>query len=93
MTPSALWPYSCPMKLPPFYDGLGALVTLLLLLAVIVYPLCGQEVPQFILLPFTTATGWVFRGSVGAANDWWHQKRSTPNGAASPTGPASPSPQ
>lgn len=77
------------MKLPPFYDAVAALVTLILLLAVIVYPICGKEVPEVILLPFTTAIGWVFRGGVGAANDWWHQKRSTPNGPASPTGAAS----
>jgi hypothetical protein len=62
------------MKLPPFYDVLGAAVTLLLLLAVIAYPLGGKAIPQEILTPFSVAMGWVFRGATGIANDYMHRK-------------------
>ena len=80
------------MKLPPFYDGVGALVTLALLLAVIVYPLFGHEIPQLLESSFAASIGWVFRGSVGAANDFLHQRKGGPNGSASPTGSDSPAP-
>jgi len=76
------------MKLPPFYDVVAALVTCILLIGVLIYPLCGQGVPEEIRTAFAVAMGWVFRGGVGVANDFIHQKRSTPNGSPSPTGPA-----
>jgi hypothetical protein len=72
-------PYSFPMKLPPFYDLVAALVTCILLIGVICYPLLGHAIPQEILTPFAVAMGWVFRGGVGVANDYYHQKRSAPN--------------
>lgn len=62
------------MKVTPWYDMLGAVVTIVLLLAVITYPLCGKAIPQEILTPFTVAMGWVFRGATGAANDYMHRK-------------------
>ena len=93
MTALGPWPYSFPMKPPPFYDGLGGLVALVLLSAVIIYPLCGHEIPQLLESTFAAAIGWVFRGGVGVANDFIHQKRSTPNGSPGSTGPASPGSQ
>lgn len=65
------------MKLPPFYDIVGAAVTLILLLAVIIYPLCGKAIPQEILTPFSVAVGWVFRGATGIANDYMHRTEVT----------------
>jgi hypothetical protein len=62
------------MKPPPFYDIVGAVVTLLLLFAVIAYPLCGKAIPQEILVPFSTAMGWVFRGAAQVANELSHRK-------------------
>lgn len=63
------------MKVPPFYDVIGAVVTLLLLVAVIAYPLFGRDVPQAILTPFSVAMGWVFRGAAQVANDYSHRKK------------------
>lgn len=63
------------MKLPPFYDVVGAVVTLLLLAAVIAYPLLGHDIPQAILTPFSVAMGWIFRGATQAANDYSHRKK------------------
>jgi hypothetical protein len=80
------------MKLPPFYDVVAALVTCILLTGVIIYPLCGQVIPEEIRTAFAVAMGWVFRGGVGAANDFIHRERSAPNGPASPTGSAAPHP-
>jgi hypothetical protein len=68
------------MKLPPFYDIIGACVTLILLAAVVAYPLCGKTVPQEVLTPFSVAMGWVFRSATGAANDFMHRERSNGNG-------------
>jgi hypothetical protein len=62
------------MKLPPFYDIVGAAVTLLLLLAVISYPLCGHVIPEEIRTAFAVAMGWVFRSAAGVANDYMHRK-------------------
>ena len=81
------------MRLPPFYDAVAALVTLVLLIAVIIYPLCGQDVPDYLRDALLPALGWVFRGSVGVANDWWHTRNGGQNGPPSPTGSASPGPQ
>jgi hypothetical protein len=81
------------MKPPPFYDVVAALVTCILVIGVFIYPLCGQAIPEEIRTAFAVAMGWVFRGGVGAANDFIHRERSTPNGPARPTGPASPGPQ
>jgi len=78
------------MKLPPFYDAVAALFGLILLGAVIMYPLMGHEVPQLVESAFTLALGWVFRGGVGAANDWWHTRNGGQNGQPSPVGPAPP---
>jgi hypothetical protein len=80
------------MKLPPFYDVIAGLVTLILLIGVIIYPLCGHDIPEVILLPFSTAMGWVFRGGVGVANDYLHRERSAPNGEPTATPPAPPAP-
>jgi len=65
------------MKAPPFYDIIGAVVTLVLLVAVIAYPLCGHDIPQAILTPFSIAMGWVFRGATAIGNDYLHRKEST----------------
>jgi len=73
------WPYSFLMKPPPFYDLLAALVTCILLIGVISYPLLGHEIPEEIRTAFTVAIGWVFRGGAGIVNDYLHQKRSAPN--------------
>jgi len=62
------------MKLPPFYDILGAVVTLLLLVAVIAYPLVGQAIPEEIRTAFAVAMGWVFRGVTQVANEFTHRK-------------------
>ena len=68
------------MKLPPFYDILGAAVTLLLLLAVIAYPLAGHAIPEEIRTAFTVSVGWVFRGAAQVANEFTHRKGSNDNG-------------
>jgi hypothetical protein len=62
------------MKSPPFYDVLGAVVALLLLLAVIAYPLAGHAIPEEIRTVFTVAMGWVFRGAAQVANEFAHRK-------------------
>jgi ATP/ADP translocase len=62
------------MKVPPFYDIVGAVVTLFLLFAVIAYPLCGTAIPEEIRTAFAVAMGWVFRGATGIANDYLHRK-------------------
>lgn len=62
------------MKLPPFYDIMGAAVTLLLLFAIIAYPLAGQAIPDEIRTAFTVAMGWVFRGAAQVANEFAHRK-------------------
>jgi hypothetical protein len=62
------------MKLPPFYDLVGAAVTLLLLLAVIAYPLAGHAIPEEIRTAFAVAMGWVFRGAAQVANEFAHRK-------------------
>lgn len=64
------------MKIPPFYDLIGAVVTLVLLIAVIAYPLAGQAIPEELRTAFTVAIGWIFRGAAQAANDVYHQRRS-----------------
>jgi hypothetical protein len=72
------------MKAPPFYDIIGAIITLVLLCAVIAYPLCDKAIPQEVLTPFTVAIGWVFRSATGAANDYMHQKGSNNDGEPQP---------
>ena len=62
------------MKPPPFYDIVGAVVTLLLLFAVIAYPLCGNAIPDEIRTAFAVAMGWVFRGATQVANELAHRK-------------------
>lgn len=63
------------MKAPPFYDVVGAVVALLLLVAVIAYPLCGHVIPDEIRTAFAVAMGWIFRSATQAANDYSHRKK------------------
>ena len=62
------------MKLPPFYDIIGAAVTLILLFAVIAYPLTGQAIPEELRTAFSVAIGWAFRGAAQVANEFTHRK-------------------
>lgn len=63
------------MKVPPFYDIIGAVVTLILLCAAIAYPLSGTAIPDEIRTAFAVAMGWVFRGATQIANDYSHRKK------------------
>lgn len=74
------------MKLPPFYDAVAGLVTVLLLVAVIVYPIFGVDTPQIVSSAFAVALGWTFRANVAATNGIIKLRGGTPNGATSPTG-------
>jgi hypothetical protein len=78
------------MKLPSFYDAVAGMVTLLLLVAVIVYPIFGIETPQLIGSAFAVALGWTFRANVAATNGINKLRGGTPNGATSPTSATGP---
>lgn len=75
------------MKLPPFYDVVAALVTVLLLLAVIIYPIFEIDTPELIGSAFAVALGWTFRANVAATNGINRLRGGAPNGQPSPTGP------
>ena len=81
------------MKLPPFYDVVAGLVTVMLLGAVISYPIFGIDTPELIGSAFALALGWTFRANVAATNGINRLRGGTPNGQPSPTGPASPGSQ
>lgn len=81
------------MKLPPFYDAVAAVVTVLLLLAVVIYPIFEIDTPELIGSAFALALGWTFRANVAATNGINRLRGGTPNGSPSPTGPASPGSQ
>ena len=93
MTPSRPWPYSFPMKPPPFLDVIAGLITLILVVAVVVYPIFGVECPQIVASGFAAGLGWILRGAVAVQNGIISRQRSAPNGAPSPTGTASPGSQ
>jgi hypothetical protein len=79
------------MKLPPFYDTIAGIVTLILVGAVVLYPLFGVECPQIIGSGFAVALGWSFRATVAINNGVVNRARSASNGeptARPPTPPA-----
>jgi uncharacterized membrane protein YjjB (DUF3815 family) len=81
------------MKLPPFYDAVAAVVTIMLVAAVVLYPIFGVDAPELISSGFALALGWTFRATVAATNGVNRLKGGTPNGSASPVGAAGPGPQ
>jgi hypothetical protein len=80
------------MKLPPFYDAVAAMVTVLLLLAVIIYPIFKIDTPELIGSAFAVALGWTFRANVAATNGINKMRGGAPNGSTSPTGATGPDP-
>jgi len=80
------------MKVPPFVDLIAGVVTLILVLAVVIYPVSGTECPQIVAQGFALGLGWTFRAGVAIQNGVQNRLRSAPNGSPSPTGPASPTP-
>ncbi len=81
------------MKLPPFYDAVAAAVTVLLLLAVIAYPIFGIDTPELIGSAFALALGWTFRANVAATNGINRLRGGSPNGQPSTAGSAPAGPQ
>ena len=81
------------MKLPPFVDVVAALVTVILVLAVVIYPVSGTECPQIVAQGFALGLGWTFRAGVAVQNGLARRNGGARNGTASPTGPAPPGPQ
>jgi hypothetical protein len=80
------------MKLPPFYDVVAGLVTLILVIAVVTYPLCGVETPQMIGSGFALALGWTFRATVVATNGVARIRGGSSNGDPTTSPPAPPAP-
>ena len=81
------------MKPPPYLDLIAGAVTLILVFAVVTYPIFGVECPQMISTGFAVAMGWTFRAAVAVQNGVNNRLRSASNGQPSPTGPASPGSQ
>jgi len=80
------------MKLPAFYDAVAAVVTVLLLLAVIIYPILEIDTPELIGSAFALALGWTFRANVAVTNGINKLRGGVPNESPSPTTSASPTP-
>jgi hypothetical protein len=76
------------MKLPPFYDAVAAVVTVILVTAVVLYPIFGLETPELVGSGFALGLGWTFRATVAATNGVNRLRGGNPNGAASSTRPA-----
>jgi hypothetical protein len=80
------------MKLPPFGDVVAAVVTIMLVFAVILYPIFGLETPELVGSGFALGLGWTFRATVAATNGLNKLRGGAPNGAASTAGSAYPAP-
>jgi hypothetical protein len=80
------------MKSVPFYDRIAAVVVILLLIAIVLLALLERACPENLQTGFTVALTWTFRGGVGVANDWWHQRGSASNGFPTADSPNPPAP-
>ena len=59
----------------PLHDKFAGVAVILLLVGVLVLAGLGRPTPDYITHAFTVAIGYLFRGGVAAANDYYHRRR------------------
>jgi len=62
------------MKSVPFYDRIAAVITIMLIIAIVLLALLERACPDNLQTGLTVALTWTFRGGVGVANDWYHSR-------------------